>query len=616
MVFWFSVILFFVMTLCLGYSVTYFVKRADNFLERWLMNIGFCLGAFAVLAVVLNLLKIQLDWMIFLAISLVIPIYAIYRRVGAKGFKVDLSGMGKINKSTIYAICALIIFIIFFAVYLKGSFLYPYLEDDDPWLHAQVTKYVAEQKTFSHNPSIFMNYIEPYPPAYAVLMGVLHQTNTNVMWNLKFFNALLISLGILFFYFFANGFFGDRRKALFAAFILAVIPCFSSHFIWASGLAITLFFPALYAADRISHDSKWWIVAAVSIAGILLVQPSNAVIFGLLFIIYWVLKAFTTKSLQKHVFLAGVVGLLGAVVFFYVPTFFKYGWEGIASGIGFGSSGGLLHFSGANAGGGLLYSWSDFIFAQTVSKMDNPIGVGIIIFFLAVFSLIFILYSLFRGPRKIFSEEGFRYLVLVVWTLFAFAGIHGNRLPIQLMPHRFWAIFAIPVALICVEGFFALGNLLEKVKIHRFFVYAVIIIGVIITAGYPKYVVETSYWPPGANWGSAEELSAYMQYVAPLPFNTKLFPLCSPDFKALAFDKYAEPWDPQYVAFKENAFNDSAADTSAWLKTRGYNLITIDSYCVGKFGMNETNAKLQEFSMLPGIKIAAQAPGFYMLALV
>ena len=37
----------------------------------------------------------------------------------------------------------LLIFAVFFAVYHKGAFTYPYLEDDDPWFHAEVTKYIA-----------------------------------------------------------------------------------------------------------------------------------------------------------------------------------------------------------------------------------------------------------------------------------------------------------------------------------------------------------------------------------------------------------------------------------------------------------------------------------------
>jgi hypothetical protein len=556
------------------------------------MNIGFGLGTFAVLAVLLNLLKIQLHWMIFLAISVIVPLFHLYKQVSKKGLKLDFSQF-KLTKSNIYILVVLLIFAVFFSVYHKGAFTYPYLEDDDPWFHAEVTKYISIQRTFSHDPSISMSYIEPYPPAYAVLMGVLHQTNTDVIWNLKFFNVLIISLGILFFYFFAKEFFGSRQKALFSTFVIAIIPCFLSHFIWASSLAIVLFFPAFYAVEKIREDRTWWVVAAVMVAGVLLSQPSNAAIFGLMLGLFWLVKVVSTKSFQKHIFFAGLVGLVFALSIFYLPMIFKYGWEGVGSGIGFGSAS-LLHFSGAESGGGLLYTWNDFIFAKSVSKMDNPIGVGIVLFFLTAFSLIFVLYTLLRKPKHFFADKNFTHIILVVWLLFALAGIHGNRLPVQLMPHRFWAIFAIPVALICAEGFFSLGSIFEKIRVHRLFIYAILIAGILVTSGYAKYKVETSFWPPGMNWGSMDEVQGYLQYVKPLPYNTKLFPLCSPDFKALAFDKFAEPWDPAYVAFKSTAFNQSVDKLNSWLKSRGYGYMTMDSYCVNKYGINATNDKLKE----------------------
>jgi hypothetical protein len=573
--------------------VSFFVKRPKNLLESVLMNIGFGLGAFALLSVILNLFRIQLHWMVFLVISLAIPVFMMYRYVSRHGIDFRFPDKLKIKKSTMYILFVLLLFAIFFAVYHKGAFVYPYLEDDDPWLHASAAKYIATYRTFSHDPSVQMSYIEPYPPSYAVLMGVLHQTNTNIIWNLKFFNVLIISLGLIFFYFFAKEFFASKRKALFAAFLLALIPCFMSHFIWASSLAIVLFFPALYAAERIRHDSRWWIVAAVMIAGIMVAQPSNSAIFGLMFIMYWIIKALMTRSLQRHVFLAGLVGLALSFAFFFVPMMVKYGEAGFAGGLGYDAAS-LLHFSSAESGGGLLYTWQDFIVAKGQSKMDNPVGVGIFLFFLVALSLLYVLYIVFRRPKKFFSAANAPYLIMVVWLLFAFAGVHGNRLPVQLMPHRFWAIFAIPAVLIAVEGFFALGRLFERFKVPRFFVYAVIIIGIIITSGYPKYQVETSHWPPGVNWGSMDELRGYFTYVEPLPHNTKVLPLCSHDFKALAFDKYAEPWDPEYVRFKESAFNMSAEKIASWMKSRGYEYITMDAYCLRKHDLNSTSDKMQD----------------------
>jgi hypothetical protein len=328
-------------------------------------------------------------------------------------------------------------------------------------------------------------------------------------------------------------------------------------------------------------------------AAVLLSQPSNGIIFGLLLVIYWIIKAVTSKSFQPYIFLAGFVGVFLAFLVFYLPMLFKYGWHGIADGIGFGSTS-LLHFTSAESGGGLLYSWNDFIIAQTVSKMDNPIGVGFFLFFLTVFSLLFCIFMIFKKPKHFFSAETFPYFLVTLWLLFAFAGVHGNRLPVQLMPHRFWSILAIPIALISAEGFFALGRLSEKIKIPRFFIYLILLVGIIITSGYPKYVVETSYWPPGVNWGSMEELNGYMTIVSSLPENTKVFPLCSNEMKVLSFDKFAEPWDVDYVNFKKKAFDTPPAELNAWLKSRGYEYLVLDSYCIKDHGLNTSNQKLTE----------------------
>ncbi len=165
------------------------------------------------------------------------------------------------------------------------------------------------------------------------------------------------------------------------------------------------------------------------------------------------------------------------------------------------------------------------------------------------------------------------------------------------MAHRWWAAFSIPVVLICAEGFFNIGNFLKKLKIDKFFilfVYIMLIIGILITSGYPKYKVQTSYWPPGVDWVSHDEMQIYLNHIKPLPYHTKVFTACTKEAKVLAFDKFAEPWDINYQHFKKSFFNKSADEIQSWLKTRNYEYFIIDLHCVNKFGENETNFMLQE----------------------
>jgi hypothetical protein len=612
----FTLLLFFVLALGFGYSVTFFVRWQRPFYERTMMTLGFGLGVVPVVGVLLNILHVQIYWPIFLALSLLVPAYSLYKNGSAIFSSIKaFASKPRLMKSGIYFLIVLILAIVFFGVYHHGAFSYPYLEDDDPWLHAAGVKYIKEIRTISLPIDVAFStgrYLEPYPPGFDILMGILHQTNGDVIWTLKFFNVLLISLVGIFFYFFACDFLQSKKKALTAMFVLLVIPCFLSHFVWASTLAILLFFPALYAVQRIEEDWKWLFPAAVAMAGMIMTQMSNPFIFGILLLVFVIVRSISTKQiLWKHL-LAGVIAVIISFSLFWVPAVMKFGLEDTA-GKNSITIGNLSSITTKASGGGLLYSWNDFIFAQKQNKMDNPIGVGMVISFILLFSLLVITYGWFRHHKKILSKENDWQIISVIWLLIAFAGIHGNRLPFpMLMPHRWWSIFAIPVAIICVEGFFALGKLSERFKIHRFFVYAAILIGVLITSGYPKYVVETSMWPPGVNWGSMEELQGYLSYVQPLPYNTKVFPICSDEFKVLAFDKLAEPWDPTYAQFKETVFGKSSEQLHSWLKLRQYEYVTMDSYCLRTHDINATNDELAKIGNATYFSFVNSNKGFFL----
>jgi len=123
---------------------------------------------------------------------LIMPVYDMV--IKKRSVKIPL----KLTKSNLHMLIALGIFLVSLFVYSSGAFSYPWLEDDDPWHHAAGMKYIAVEKDVFHA-SGFM-YVNPYPPGYDLLFGVLHQTSTSLHWTMKFFNALIVSLSILFFY--------------------------------------------------------------------------------------------------------------------------------------------------------------------------------------------------------------------------------------------------------------------------------------------------------------------------------------------------------------------------------------------------------------------------------
>jgi len=198
-----TIILFFVYTWGFGFTASYFLKEPDNVLERNLIRIGMGLGVFIVVGTLLNLFGIPLDWKLFLMLSVVFPLCILVKKAKSKELKMPEFKF-KLTKSNLNILMVLVIFFISLQMYAGGSFSYPYLEDDDPWNHAAGVKYIAVEKTAYDSANFPLHYLDPYPPGYEMLLGVLHQTSSSLSWTLKFFNGLILSFGILFFYFFCQ----------------------------------------------------------------------------------------------------------------------------------------------------------------------------------------------------------------------------------------------------------------------------------------------------------------------------------------------------------------------------------------------------------------------------
>ena len=114
-----SIILFFVYTFGLGFTITSFVKNSNNFLERNLMRIGFGLAFLPFLGLILNLIRVPIDWKIMLALSLLYPVYYLIRHRPKP--KLQL----KITKTTLSILVMLILFAANSYVYISGAFAYP-----------------------------------------------------------------------------------------------------------------------------------------------------------------------------------------------------------------------------------------------------------------------------------------------------------------------------------------------------------------------------------------------------------------------------------------------------------------------------------------------------------
>ena len=585
-----SIILFFLYSWGFGFGLGLIARESEDFLERNLMRIGTGLGAMLAFGLLLNLIRIPLDWRVFLSISILLVLTKTYRDFKKERIIFDVK---KISIS-IFPLLVLALFSISFYMYEKGAFAYPYLEDDDSWSHAMGVKYVSIEKTvFAGAGNSF--YMDPYPPNYDMLMGILHQTNNSVYWTLKFFNALIVSLSIVFFYFFAKTFTNSSKKALFATFALFAVPAYLSHFIWAIALTMPLFFASFYAVEKIKDDKRWFIAAAIVIAATLTSSPTHSAYFGLFFLIYLIGRALAQKKFLVYEFLAGFSGLLLSFLLWWLPMILTHGLKGtINSFLGAQS---IVNIAGT---GDRIYNLSDFIFAKKVNMINNPIGIGIVLSILTVIGLIFIIIKY----KDMLREDNYSKIIMMLWFIFAFYAVNAARFPIKLSPFRAWILLAIPVSLLSGESIAlidsfaksAVSNIAKPkiaIKAASLLVLGLIAYSIIMTSFVQKYTVNTAIWPPGGFWTSNEEIQGYMWLKDNIPSGTRVFTF-SNNALILGLDKFICHWCSNVRDYQRTGFNDSAGAINSWMGGNGYNYLVVDGQTARIHGSNETNNKISE----------------------
>ena len=252
---WFSISYFFAVTILMGTLIDFFVRdwQAD-WLEKLVMRFGVGLAAISVLGVVLNLLGIPLDYRVFLGVGILIFLGALVvnrRALAIKNGKF-ISGLTQCWKSKPfwYGLFVLVLFAVTVNMYVRGSFNYDYFEDTDPWGYTAVADYIGENRTFTV-PYYSVQYGEPYTQGYQIVMGVLSQTNDSIYWTMKFFNALIISFGVLFMYYFTRRFSKNEEIAILASLLLFAVPAWVSHFVFSLNFNMTIFVVLLYVLAQL-----------------------------------------------------------------------------------------------------------------------------------------------------------------------------------------------------------------------------------------------------------------------------------------------------------------------------------------------------------------------------
>jgi hypothetical protein len=614
-----TIILFFVYTWGLGYSVTYFIKKKYTGLEEHLMNIGIGLGVFSILSIIMNTLGIPLDWKYFLILSMILPAYTLCKNYDEfKDFKLNLSKI-QLKKSNLIIFMVILIAILSLFMYAKGAFSYPYLEDSDPWGHSVGVKYIAMEKTAfdpelpGEGPDAVLSYVDPYPPAYDILQGILHQTAKDLNWSLKFFNALIISLGFIFFFFMARQFLKSDNKALFATIVFASVPAYLSHFIWAHSLVVTLFLPTIYCLGKSMKDVRWILPTIFMIGGIWVAQNlSQPVKLTTMILIYLVVISIANRK----TFWAGFVSLLGGMLlsqFWWMAMVSKYGfkefvgmWSNafktsataevslmsteVASKVGsleiFGRLGGIYRSLTSPGGtGSRAYSFNDFFVAKSENMINNPIGLGIVVSILVAIGLVFLL---FKYRQQIVKKENALILVSIFWLIFTFWGVNGQTFFLALLkengkslgfsvaraPFRLWMLFSIPVALIATEGAFYVMNRFRKGA--KILVMLLLVVGIIFTSTTYKYDVNTAIWSTGAGFASPQEAFEYGAWFETIPVNSKVFLYAPRDKAVIGFGGFSCLWCENVRDFRKDIIHRNADELYLFLKENEYEYFIIN----------------------------------------
>lgn len=584
-----NILLFLVYLYGFGHSLTRFFKN-DNF-ENFVIKIGVGLGTLPLMGVILNLINIPLDWRIFLFLSLIFPSidFICYLKKTRSFPSLRIPKKGTLILLGIFAMC--------FIIYCYGPFAYPWLENDDPWSHAASIKYLSVEKNLDIEQGVFQ-YLNPYPPGYQIIMGILHQTHPSLYLTLKFFNGYIIALGFLFFYYFAQELTQNNQKALLATFFLATIPCYLSHFIWAHSLAVVLFFPAFYTILRACKDNRYILPSSVIVSGIFLTQPTQSIKFTILFFIFFLVCSLMKKRIQKSILLIFVLSSLLSLTW-WGPKLNEYrtGKMTLIAREGNLVTGSLTKttekfnrslFDPKSGSATRPYSLNDYLTIPKHNLINNPIGIGHTLFILVILGIIICYHQIREGEK----EDKMPACTILGWVVFTFLGMNSAtfNLPVGLFAFRFWMLFAIPASFLAAETVIFLSLQMHS-RMLRVLAIFILLSSILVTSGHSKFRLNTNVWPWGVYWHSREEISGYIWMRKNLASNSKVFAFTDNLF-VIGNDMHADYWSKKYKKSFKGAVDFSPKELSSALKSNNFQYFVIDQRTIKKFGRDAIKRKI------------------------
>jgi hypothetical protein len=581
-----TVILFLIILFGLGSAV---VRK-----EAAVMKVACGLAMLPVMGVVMNFFRLPLDWRIFLGCAIAALIFQ-FIRWRNQGGRISVA---MLRPPSWQAMTVIAVWVFVLALYCWGPFQYPWLENDDSWAHAGSIKYVAIEKNLNAPERLFQ-YLNPYPPGYAIIIGLLHQIHPSLYWTLKFFNGFIISLGFLFFYFFVQEVSKDNTKAALSVFFLALIPCYLTHFIWAHALVVTLFFPAFYYLLKSFKDRQFILPAGIGCAAIFLTQPTQAIKFicmaGIIFSAY-IQTGIRWKNMVWLIVLS--IALAGL---WWGPVLARavQGRSHVLLRDGKQISGQLLDVRSAAsdifdpAGGTATraYHWTDYFYIKQPNLINNPISIGPYISLFAIIGYLIFLFDTIKGKCQ-GQPKAYRVAILM-WFLFTFIGMNSVtfQLPVGLFAFRFWMLFAIPVVLLSAEGFCFLANR-ERFRWNNKLLVLVLLIGVVFSYAPFKWRLNISKWYYGIHWFGHQDILGYLWMRKELPINSKVFAFTD-NILVLGHDMRADFWRQNYQQLLGKAFEDDLELLYKNLRALSFDYLVLSPRDSQQYGREAVDAKLK-----------------------
>ncbi len=636
----FTIILFFLYLWGLGYSITRWSKKEESGLDRFFINLMIGFATMPILFVILEIIQYPfhngflIDWRVLALLCIVIPVYDLIRDLRKKTFKVTLPKFAMTKRNIIHLTLISLVLLTFF-MYHHGAFKYDWLEDSDPWKHATSASYIRYERTILHNPDArFPSYFDPYPATYDAILGILHQTSPSLNWTLKFFNALIVTLPVLFIFYLAQLIFHNSTKALFAAFAYAMIPATLSHFIWSHALVPGMLIAGLYAYEKYFDESSWLIPAVVAISSFMLTTPTGGVKIVLLLFVYWLGKTLAAKKILWKTLGVAIIGVLLSMSWWGFE-FARYGGVEGAWDVGFSTSIDVVaeppqdaaevsfiqkayhafrsFFDPQTGSGSRPYTFADFFIATPDNLINNPIGIGIVLSILGILGISLCLWYCISWKYTYAWP-----LLLVFVVSFLGVNVQTFHLPIGLFAFRWWMILAVPAALLAAEGYSYLHERISKTSISPLFLLIAVVIGAFFTSGLVKYEVNTSYWMASQGFHDVTELEDY-SWLYNLPRDSKILTPTRFNFRVIGYDKYSCEWCPEIQQYRATIRDRTPMEIATFMKTQGIPYFMVDATLLpptGNMTGEEITSYLQSIGTSGHFMMTRAAQTYYVFEVI